>query len=166
MIIDRSKEHTILFLFYNLPHKIPQPVVIFCLRIYTEGGNTLMEKKHMATILLIEDQLETTALVKAIMKMQQIDVIAVERAQDGLDLMRENPPDLVLMDLLLPEIDGFAATEIIKNDDSLKHIPVIAITAASIANVHDRLTEVGADAYVAKPFVIPELLDVVRSFLM
>jgi two-component system, cell cycle response regulator DivK len=119
----------------------------------------------MPTILLIEDQLETTALVKAIMKMQQIDVIAVERAQDGIDLMRDNPPDMVLMDLLLPEMDGFVATEIIKQDDALKHIPVIAITAASIADIHDKLNEVGANAYISKPFVIPELLDVVKSFL-
>jgi len=119
----------------------------------------------MPTILVIEDQRETTALIVAIMKMQNIDVVSAERATDGIDLMRDNPPDIVFMDLLLPEMDGFTAIEIIKNDDSLKHIPVIAITAASIANVHDRLTEVGADAFVAKPFVIPELLKVVRGFL-
>ena len=119
----------------------------------------------MPTILLIEDQKETIALVKAIMGMQRIDIIAVERAQDGLDRMRENPPDMVLMDLLLPEMDGFTAIKIIKTDDTLKHIPVIAITAASIGNVHEQLRDVGADAFVAKPFQIPDLVNVVKSFL-
>lgn len=119
----------------------------------------------MPTILVIEDQKETTALIQAIMRMQNIDVIAAERATDGIEMMRDTPPDIVFMDLLLPEMDGFTAIEIIKNDDSLKHIPVIAITAASIAKVHDRLTEVGADAFIAKPFIIPELLSVVKGFL-
>lgn len=119
----------------------------------------------MPTILVIEDQIETIALIKAIMKMQKIDVIAVERAREGIDIMRDNPPDLIFMDLLLPEMDGFTAIEIIKNDDSLKHIPIIAITAASIPDAHDRLREVGADAFVTKPFEIPELLQVVKSLL-
>ena len=119
----------------------------------------------MPTVLVIEDQKETTALIKAIMRMQNIDVVASERAVDGIDMMRDNPPDIVFMDLLLPGMDGFTAIEIIKNDESLKHIPVIAITAASIANVHDRLVEVGADAFIAKPFVIPELVTIVKSFL-
>ncbi len=119
----------------------------------------------MPTILVIEDQKETTALIEAIMRMQGIDVVSTERAQHGLDMMRNNPPDMVFMDLLLPEMDGFTAIEIIKNDETLAHIPVIAITAASISNVHDRLAEVGADAFIAKPFVIPDLLKVVKSFL-
>lgn len=119
----------------------------------------------MPTILLIEDQKETIALVKAIMKMNKIDVTAVERATEGIDIMRDNPPDLVLMDLLLPGMDGFTAIEVIKTDETLQHIPVIAITAASIANAQERLREVGANAFVAKPFVIPELLDVINSFL-
>lgn len=119
----------------------------------------------MPIALVIEDQKETAALMKSILATRQIDVVAVERALDGIELMRETQFDIVFMDLLLPEVSGFEAISIIKNDDDLKHIPVIAITAASIANTIERLQEAGADAFIAKPFKIPELLSVTESFL-
>ena len=119
----------------------------------------------MPTVLVIEDQHETVALIKAILATRNIDMVAVERAQAGIDLIQSNPPDVVIMDLLLPGMDGFTAIEIIKTDDSTKHIPVIAITAASIANSHERLRKAGADAFVAKPFKIPELLGAIERFL-
>ena len=119
----------------------------------------------MPIALVIEDQRETAALMESILATRQIDVVSVERAPDGIEWMRHTKPDIVFMDLLLPEVDGFTAISIIKNDDDLKHIPVIAITAASIANTMDRLNEVGADAFVAKPFKIPELLAVVERLL-
>lgn len=119
----------------------------------------------MPTALVVEDQKETAMLMQSILSMRNINVIAVERATEGIELMRDKMPDVVFMDLLLPEMDGFTAIEIIKADDDLKHIPVIAITAASIANTHDRLRQAGADAFIAKPFKIPELLATVESFL-
>lgn len=119
----------------------------------------------MPTVLVIEDQKETISLLEAIFATRGITMLSAGHAQIGLDLMRAQLPDVVLMDLLLPEIDGFKAIEMIKADDDLKHIPVIAFTAASISNVHERLSKVGADAFIAKPFKIPELLDLTASFL-
>lgn len=123
------------------------------------------EYNHMPTALVIEDQKETAALMKSILATRQINVIVVDRATSGIEIMRDTPPDIVFMDLLLPEMDGFTAIEIIKSDDDLKNIPVIAITAASIANSLDRLNEAGADAFIAKPFQIPELLATVERLL-
>ncbi len=119
----------------------------------------------MPTALVVEDQKETANLIKSILATRNIDVILVERATDGIDSMRDTLPDIVFMDLLLPEMDGFTAIEIIKTDDALKNVPVIAITAASITDTYDRLREAGADAFIAKPFKIPELLATVASFL-
>lgn len=119
----------------------------------------------MPTVLVIEDQVETSTLIKSILKLHQIDVVAFEMAQDGIDYARENPPDLILMDLLLPRMDGFTAIGIIKQDDNLRHIPVVAVTAASIANAHQRLEAVGADGFITKPFNIPDLLAQVKMFL-
>jgi len=119
----------------------------------------------MPTALVVEDQKETASLMKSILATRNIDVITVERAREGIDLMRDKQFDVVFMDLLLPEMDGFTAIETIKSDDDLKHIPVIAITAASITNTHERLSKAGADAFIAKPFKIPELLATVESFL-
>lgn len=119
----------------------------------------------MPQVLVIEDQKETIALIKTILSTRNIETTFAVRAQEGLDMMRDNPPDVVIMDLLLPEVDGFTAIEIMKADENLSDIPVIAITAASIANTHERLREVGADAFIAKPFKIPELIKLVEDFL-
>jgi len=119
----------------------------------------------MPLALVVEDQKETAVLMTSILATRNIDVITVERASDGIEMMHNKHFDVVFMDLLLPEIDGFTAIEMIKADNDLKHIPVIAITAASITNTHDRLTKAGADAFIAKPFKIPELLATVESFL-
>jgi len=119
----------------------------------------------MPTVLIIEDQKETITLIETILSTRNIDTMSAERAEVGIELMHHQVPDLVFMDLLLPEIDGFKAIEMIKSDEALCHIPVIAITAASIANAHERLRNAGADAFIAKPFKIPELLDLVESFI-
>lgn len=119
----------------------------------------------MRTVLLVEDQKETIHLVQTILSTRNIHVVATSRALEGIELMRESLPDLVLMDLLLPEVDGFEAIEIIRADETLKDVPIIAFTAASIANVHHRLKEVGADAFIHKPFKVPELLKIVEGLL-
>ena len=119
----------------------------------------------MPTVLVIDDQKEALILIKTVLGTRNIDTLTAVNAKKGIEVMRTHMPDLVFMDLLLPEIDGFKAIEIIKADDDLKHIPIIAITAASIANAHERLRTVGADAFIAKPFKIPQLLDLAESFL-
>lgn len=119
----------------------------------------------MPTVLVVDDQKETSHLMQSIFAMRNIDTISALNAQDGINLMRDQSPDLVFMDLLLPEIDGFTAIQMIRSDETLQHIPIIAITAASIAHTHERLREVGADAFIAKPFQIPELFKLVDRFV-
>lgn len=119
----------------------------------------------MATVLVIDDQKETVQLMESIFTTRNIKTISAPKAKEGIDLIRQHLPDVVIMDLLLPEVDGFTAIEIIRADEELQHIPIIAITAASIAHAQERLREVGADAFIAKPFKIPELLNLVESFL-
>lgn len=119
----------------------------------------------MPTVLVIDDQKETVRLIESILATRKIETISAPKAQEGLALMRQHLPDVVIMDLLLPEIDGFTAIEMMKDDEDLQDIPVIAITAASIAHTHERLREVGADAFIGKPFQIPQLINLVERFI-
>jgi len=117
-------------------------------------------------ILVIDDQQETVMLMQSILRTHgNIEVIAANLAQDGIDLARDHMPDLIFMDLLLPGLDGFAATKIIKADEHLQHIPVIALTAASIADANRKMREAGCDAILTKPFTIPAIMTIIEKYI-
>lgn len=119
----------------------------------------------MTTILVVDDQQETLALMHSIIRTHaKMECISATRAQAGIDLAREHMPDLIFMDLLLPGMDGFEATKIIKSDEDLKHIPVIALTAASIADASQKMKEAGCDDILPKPFAIPTMMRLIEKY--
>jgi len=90
------------------------------------------------------------------------------RTADGLvvlDLAREHKPDLIIMDIQLPEISGLEVTKWIKEDDELRHIPIIAVTAFAMKGDEDRIRAGGCEAYIAKPIAVGEFLGTVKRFL-
>jgi two-component system cell cycle response regulator DivK len=92
----------------------------------------------------------------------------VERANNGREavaLVRDTNPDLVLMDLMMPEMNGYEATAELKADDATKHIPVLALTAKAMRGDEERGRQAGVDAYITKPFRISQVLEVVDTFL-
>jgi len=111
------------------------------------------------TILVIEDNEMNMKLMKAVLQLGQYEVMEARDAETGLTLARETPPDLILMDIQLPGMDGLSATQIIKTDEQLKAIPVYAVTGFAMEGEKETARGIGFDGYIVKPFKVQELLD-------
>jgi two-component system cell cycle response regulator DivK len=116
-------------------------------------------------ILIVEDNALNMKLLHDLLEVHGYDVVTAERGSEAIELARGARPDLILMDLQLPDISGFEATRQIKADPDTRAIPIIAVTAFAMAGDERRALECGCDAYVAKPVVLRELLGLVGSFL-
>ena len=119
----------------------------------------------MTTILIVEDnEMNRDMLSRRLERKGYKILIAVDGAM-GIDVARANGPDLILMDMSLPVVDGWEATRLIKADEALKHIPVIALTAHAMANDRDKALEAGCDEYDTKPIDLPRLLGKIETLL-
>jgi two-component system cell cycle response regulator DivK len=119
----------------------------------------------MVRILCVEDNPQNMRLVRKILNHQGYDVLEAEDGTTGVRLAKEEEPDLILMDINLPDIDGLEATGIIKGDESLKDIPIVALTANAMYGDEERCLAAGCDGYISKPVSKSKLLDVVADFL-
>jgi CheY-like chemotaxis protein len=120
----------------------------------------------MTTILIVEDnEMNRDMLSRRLVKKGYEVLLAVD-GETGLEVARANTPDLVLMDMSLPVVDGWEATRRLKADDRLKHIPVIALTAHAMANDRDKALEAGCDDYDTKPIELPRLLAKMEALLV
>jgi len=119
----------------------------------------------MATILVIEDQLDTGALYRAILESAGFDVIREISANKGIEIAVALQPDLIVMDLLLPGLNGWEATAILKSNPETAHIPIIAISASTDAESRNRAAQAGCDAFLGKPFTPPTLIELIREYL-
>jgi two-component system, cell cycle response regulator DivK len=120
----------------------------------------------MTTILIVEDnEMNRDMLSRRLEREGYKILIAVDGAM-GIDVASANTPDLILMDMSLPVVDGWEATRRIKADASLKHIPVIALTAHAMANDRDKALEAGCDEYDTKPIDLPRLLGKMQTLLL
>jgi two-component system, cell cycle response regulator DivK len=119
----------------------------------------------MTTILIVEDnEMNRDMLSRRLERKGYQILIAVDGAM-GVDVTRAKMPDLILMDMSLPVVDGWEATRQIKGDESLKHIPVIALTAHAMANDREKAIEAGCDEYDTKPIELPRLLGKMEALL-
>ncbi len=116
-------------------------------------------------ILLVDDEKDLTALVSLHMKMAGFEVLTANNGEKALDLSREEKPDLIILDLMLPKIDGWEVCKRLRQDPGISNIPVIMLTAR--AETEDKLKgfEAGADDYVTKPFSPRELVARVKRVL-
>src|SRR5690606_27226704 len=113
---------------------------------------------RMAKILIVEDEPDLRQVLEYNLKQAGHDVLAARLGQEGLTLAREQHPDLVLLDLMLPDISGTEVCKALKDSQVTRHIPVMMVTARG--EEIDRVVgfEIGADDYVVKPFSVRELL--------
>ena len=116
-------------------------------------------------ILLIEDQEDNRRIVRDLLASVGYDLIEALTGEDGVVLAERHRPDLILMDVLLPGLDGYEATRLIKAKPELRHIPIIAVTSYALSGDDTKAMEAGCDAYIAKPFSPRELLAKIREFL-
>lgn len=114
-------------------------------------------------ILVVDDELDILKITAFILKKAGYEIITAGNGQVALDLIRDKKPDLILLDLRLPIINGYEVCKIIKNDEELKHIPIILFTARCVGMVDEKTKELEADDYMIKPFVKEELLKKVKK---
>ena len=117
------------------------------------------------TILIVEDNELNMRLFTELLQAHSYNTIQSLDGSDAIDLTRDNKPDLIIMDIQLPGMSGIEITKLLKADDELKDIPVIAVTAFAMKGDEERIMEAGFSAYVAKPFSVPSFLENVAKFL-
>jgi two-component system cell cycle response regulator DivK len=117
------------------------------------------------TILIVEDNDKNMKLARDILESRGYRIMAAETAEDGLDQVTRQIPDLVLMDIQLPGMNGIAALGKLREMETAKHIPVIAFTASVMPNDHHQINEAGFDAFISKPINFKEFLATVAATL-
>ena len=118
-----------------------------------------------STILVIEDNEMNRKLCLAILESSQATVIEAETAEKGLALLERQRPDLILMDIQLPGMDGLQATRKIKENPALRDIPVVALTAYAMSEDEIKVQKAGCDGYITKPYNIATLVDEIVRIL-
>jgi CheY-like chemotaxis protein len=121
-----------------------------------------MSKGH---ILVVEDNLDNYELVRAILEIAGFDTFLAVNGRDGVNAARKQKPDLILMDMSLPEMDGWNATRHIREDPESAHIPMIALTVHTLPIERKRALDAGVDAYLPKPYDAGQLIRLVESTL-
>ena len=119
----------------------------------------------MATILVVEDNAANMKLAVFLLQNAGYAVLSAPDAEIGLTLAREAHPDLILMDIQLPGMDGLAATALLKQDAATRDIPVIALTALAMKGDETRIRAAGCSGYIAKPMGYREILATVKTQL-
>ena len=119
----------------------------------------------MATILVVEDNAANMKLAIFLLQSVGYSVLSAPDAETGLTFARAEHPDLILMDIQLPGMDGLAATQLLKRDEATRDIPVIALTALAMKGDEERIRTAGCAGYIAKPMGYREVLATVAAQL-
>ena len=117
------------------------------------------------TILLVEDHEDNRIVYRTILEHVGYTVLLAGDGPEGVRLAREQRPDLILMDVSIPLMDGWTATSVLKANPETASIPIVALTAHALAGDRERAKEVGCDGYLAKPVEPRRVLEEVRRFL-
>jgi two-component system cell cycle response regulator DivK len=119
-----------------------------------------------ARILIVEDNMDNYELVRYVLEREGYDVFLAVNGRDGVDAARAQKPDLILMDLGMPEMDGWKATQELKADNETRSIPLYALTAHTLPHERKRAIEAGCDGYLSKPIQMKGFLNVVEQALL
>jgi two-component system cell cycle response regulator DivK len=117
------------------------------------------------TILIVEDNELNMKLFHDLLEAQGYETIQSRDGMEALKLARTHRPDLILMDIQLPEVSGLEVTKWLKEDDELKSIPVIAVTAFAMKGDEEKIREGGCEDYLAKPISVVKFLQTIKRFL-
>jgi CheY-like chemotaxis protein len=123
------------------------------------------KKAPMTKILIVEDNEMNLDMLSRRLERRGYEVIIATDGATGVELAKSESPDLILMDMSLPVMDGWAATSNIKADAEMKDIPIIALTAHAIAGDREKALAAGCDEYETKPVKFPKLLTKIQLFL-
>ncbi len=116
-------------------------------------------------ILIVEDEPRNLKLIRDLLQATGYLTLEATDGVEGIELAKDHKPDLILMDILMPTMDGFEATKILKADAETRNIPIIALTSYAMKGDEEKLRGVGCDGYIAKPIDTKEFLKKVAEYL-
>ena len=131
-------------------------------KIPTSAGMTQQLNGSAKTVLVVEDNDLNMKLFHDLLEAHGYNILQTKDGMEALRLAREHRPDLILMDIQLPEVSGLEVTKWLKEDESLKTIPVIAVTAFAMKGDEEKIREGGCEAYIAKPISVTNFLQTVE----
>ena len=117
------------------------------------------------TVLIVEDNELNMKLFHDLLDAHGYDTLQTRNGMEALKLAKDNKPDLILMDIQLPEVSGLEVTKWLKDDEELRAIPVIAVTAFAMKGDEERIREGGCEAYISKPISVATFIETVRQFI-
>ena len=117
------------------------------------------------TVLIVEDNELNMKLFNDLLEAHGYATLKTSHGIEAMELARAHRPDLILMDIQLPEISGLEVTKWLKEDEELAHIPVVAVTAFAMKGDEERIREGGCEAYISKPISVSHFLDTIRRLL-
>src|SRR5256885_4977826 len=138
------------------PHRAPQVI-----GAAGQSGAGAMAK----TVLIVEDNELNMKLFHDLLEAHGYHTVGTRNGIEALDLARKHRPDLIVMDIQLPEVSGLEVTKWLKDDPELQAIPVVAVTAFAMKGDEERIREGGCQAYLSKPISVPKFIETVRRFL-
>lgn len=117
------------------------------------------------TVLIVEDNDLNMKLFHDLLDAHGYQTLQTRDGLEALELARENRPDLILMDIQLPEVSGLEVTKWLKDDEQLRDIPVVAVTAFAMKGDEERIREGGCEAYISKPISVATFMETIRQFV-
>jgi len=128
------------------------------------GLRTLM-RRSAKLVLIVEDNELNMKLFHDLLDAHGYATLQTRHGMEALHLAREHRPDLIIMDIQLPEVSGLEVTKWLKDDDDLRDIPIIAVTAFAMKGDEERIREGGCEAYISKPISVSGFIDTIRRFI-
>lgn len=129
------------------------------------GGSTMVDGASAKTVLIVEDNELNMKLFHDLLEAHGYGTLQTRDGMEAMRLARLHRPDLILMDIQLPEVSGLEVTRWIKDDAELKSIPIIAVTAFAMKGDEEKIRQGGCEDYIAKPISVVKFLETVRRFL-
>ena len=116
-------------------------------------------------ILIMEDDDDTQGMVRFLLEYKGYEVMVAKDGKHGLEMAHQEKPDLILLDLAMPEVDGWMVAQTLKGDPETKAIPVIAVTAYTMSSDRRKALNAGCDGFIAKPMNVPDFIAEIEKFL-
>ena len=117
------------------------------------------------SILIVEDNVLNMKLFNDLLEAKGYKILQTKNGMEALEIARSEKPDLILMDIQLPEVSGLEVTKWIKEDESITHIPVIAVTAFAMKGDEERIRQGGCEAYISKPISVASFVKTIQYYI-
>lgn len=116
-------------------------------------------------VLIVEDNEQNRILMRTLLKHLNCEILEAKDGKEGIKISKEQKPDLIFMDIQMPELDGLEATKILKNDPETKDIKIIIVTSYAMKRDKEKAFEVGVDDYISKPINIEDVMKLTQKYL-